>query len=79
MSDVYDNKLPDAHKQQVHGCIVVTGLDRWDFLSYHPDMAHLLVTVERDEYTEKLETALEEFTLKYAEFRKQILPKLKTN
>ena len=76
---VYDNKLPDAHKQQVHGCMVVTGLDRWDFLSYHPDMAHLLVTVERDEYTEKLETALEEFTLKYAEFRKQILHKLKTN
>ena len=75
---VYDNKLPDAHKQQVHGCMVVSGLDRWDFLSYHPDMGHLLVEVHRDEYTEKLAAALEEFTLKYAEFREKILPKLKT-
>lgn len=75
---MYDGVLPDAHKQQCHVSMAMSGLDRWDFLSYHPDMAHLLVTVERDEYTEKVETALEEFTLKYAEFRKQILPKLKT-
>ena len=75
---VYDNKLPDAHKQQVHGCMVVTGLDRWDFLSYHPDMGHLLVEVHRDEYTEKLAEALDEFTVRYAEFREKILPKLKT-
>ena len=76
----YDNKLPDSHKQQVHGCcMVVSGLDRWDFLSYHPDMGHLLVEVHRDEYTEKLEAALEEFTVKYAEFREKILPKLKTS
>ena len=76
---VYDGKLPDAHKQQVHGCMVVSGLDRWDFLSYHPDMGHLLVEVHRDEYTEKLAAALEEFTVKYAEFREKILPKLKTS
>jgi hypothetical protein len=27
----------------------ITGAELWDFLSYHPDMPSLLITVERDQ------------------------------
>ena len=41
--------------QQIQGCMWVTGRKWWDFFSYHPDMPHVLVRVERDEdYIEKL-------------------------
>lgn len=50
--------LPECHKLQVHACMAVTGLDRWDFLSYCPGDAPLLVTVERDEFTDRLEAGL---------------------
>lgn len=43
------NKLPTKYVLQVHGSMWVTGLDKWDFLSYHPDLPHLLITVERDD------------------------------
>ena len=76
---VYENVLPNTYKPQVHFCMAVTGLKRWDFFSYHPAMKHLLVTVEWDDYTDKVVAALEEFTVKYAEFREQVLPKLKTS
>jgi hypothetical protein len=41
--------LPAAYKQQVMGCMWITGADWWDFLSYHPDMPSLLLRVERDQ------------------------------
>lgn len=41
--------LPAAYKQQVMGCMWVSGAPWWDFLSYHPDMPSLLIRVERDE------------------------------
>jgi putative phage-type endonuclease len=44
-----DGKLPVQYKQQVMGCMWVTGADRWDFLAYHPDLPSLLITVERDQ------------------------------
>lgn len=50
--------LPECHRLQVHACLAVTGLDRWDFLSYCPGDAPLLVTVERDEFTDRLEAGL---------------------
>ena len=41
--------------QQIQGCMWVTGRKWWDFFSYHPDMPHVLVRVERNvEYIEKL-------------------------
>ena len=75
---VYENILPNSYKPQVHFCMAVTGLKRWDFLSYHPDMKHLLVEVHWDEYTDKVVAALEDFTVRYADFRENMLPKLKT-
>lgn len=56
-----DNKLPDEHKAQCHGGMIVTGYDTWDFLSHIAGFPPLLITVERDDYTEKLTVALDEF------------------
>jgi len=50
--------LPSEYKYQVHGSMAVTGLDRWDFLSYCPGEAPLLLTVLRDEFTDRLERGL---------------------
>jgi len=46
--------LPDEHKLQVHACLAVTGLPRWDFMAYHPELKPLLITVERDAFTEQV-------------------------
>lgn len=42
-------KLPPEHKAQVQGCMLVTGLDRWDFYSYNEHFEDLHIIVERDE------------------------------
>lgn len=60
-----DNKLPDDHKQQVHGQLVVTGRKYVDFMSYAPGIPPFLIRVEPDEYTDKLRGALEPFWTLY--------------
>lgn len=50
--------LPENHSLQCHAGMAATGLDRWDFLSYCPGETPLLITVERDETTERLEAGL---------------------
>jgi putative phage-type endonuclease len=49
-----EGTLPEEYKFQVHGSMAVTGLDRWDFLSYCPGEASLLIEVRRDAFTEQL-------------------------
>lgn len=44
-----DGKVPTKYYQQVQGCMWVTGRDWWDFMSYHPEMPHLLVRMEKNE------------------------------
>ena len=45
--------------QQIQGCMMVTGREWWDFMTYHPEMPHVLVRVERDEeYIAKLAAEL---------------------
>lgn len=56
--------LPSAYKQQVHGSMVITGLRRWDFVSYCPGYPPLLLAVEWDAYTDKVAEALEQFLVK---------------
>lgn len=41
--------LPQKYYAQVQGSMLVTGLDRWYFFSFHPDFPSLLVEVKRDE------------------------------
>lgn len=58
MRYLLDGELPEEYKLQVHMSMAVTGLSRWDFLSYCPGEAQLLLTIERDEYTDQLESGL---------------------
>lgn len=46
--------LPDEYRPQVHASMAVTGLDRWDFMSFCPGLPSLFLTVERDAYTERM-------------------------
>lgn len=41
--------LPTKYKQQVMGCMWVTGRQWWDFVSYHESMPALIVRVSRDD------------------------------
>ena len=46
--------LPTKYKQQVQGCMWITGREWWDFVSYHETMPALIVRVHRDEEYIKL-------------------------
>lgn len=56
-----DGTLPDEYRCQVHGCLAVTGLPLWHFVSYAPGFPPLHVRVEADEFTTKLRAALGDF------------------
>ena len=59
--------LPTTHFCQVQGSLYVTGFDSWDYISYHPDLAPLIITVKRDEkFISKLASALDIFCLELA-------------
>lgn len=62
-----DGCLPDDYKPQVHGLLIVSGRQWWDFMSYAPGMPPLLVRVEPNEYTDKLRGLLAEFSEMYAD------------
>lgn len=64
---IMDGGLPDEYKQQVHGSMAVTGLSHWHFYSYFPGMKSHHVIVKRDDYTAKVESALNTFVQQYRE------------
>lgn len=64
--------LPMEYKAQVHGHLIVTEAAWCDFLSYAPGLPPLLVRVERDEFTDKLSAALEQFWDRYQTTLKRI-------
>lgn len=66
-------RLPDAYKQQVHGSMFVTGLNRWHFVSYCEGMAPFYLTVEADDYTARLGKTV----LKFEELYKNRMRKVK--
>lgn len=41
-------KIPTTYVPQVQGCIWICERESWDFVSYHPDMPAMLITVHRD-------------------------------
>ena len=67
-----DGTLPDAYKQQCHFTTVITGAPYMYFMSYNPGIKPLLLKVERDDYTEKVEIALELFKKDLTAARKLI-------
>jgi len=68
--------LPSEYKAQVHGGMAVTGLNEWHFYSYFPGMQSLHLVVKRDEYTEKLEEALNKFIVEYRDMRSVLIPQI---
>lgn len=69
--------LPDEHKAQVHGSLIVTGRDWWDFLSYCPGYPRILIRVTPDDYTKKLRGHLDRFLTEYAEARESFQTTMK--
>jgi hypothetical protein len=53
--------LPDDYRAQVHGSLIISGREWWDFVSYAPGLQPILVRVEPDDYTIKLRAAMEAF------------------
>ncbi|MCD8071172.1 MAG: YqaJ viral recombinase family protein [Akkermansiaceae bacterium] len=66
-----DGLLPDKYKAQVHGSLAVTGLKSWYFMSYCPGIRPLILRVERDDYTSKLEEAMIALARQYLAFFNQ--------
>lgn len=69
--------LPEEHKLQVHGSMIVTGLPRWHFFSFFPGMQPLHVVVHRDQTTAKIETVLMQFCDIYQKAYNETVPKLR--
>ena len=68
-----DGKLPADYRRQVQGSLLVTGLERWNFMSYYPGLPPLLVRVERDEtFIGKLRSILKSFTLELDEITEKL-------
>lgn len=65
LADPEAKQVPLDHKQQVHGCLIVTGLPYWDFLAYNRDVKPMLVRTYPDAYTKRLAVALDEFWGRY--------------
>ena len=59
--------LPAFYKPQVHFSMAITGFTQWWFMSYFPGLDPLILTVERDDYTAAIESALATFLEKLAE------------
>ena len=68
--------LLDQYKAQVHGSMAVTGLDQWHFFSYFPGLQPLHLVVTRDDYTAKIEAAIDQFVIEYGAYRQMMTPKL---
>lgn len=65
--------IPSDHLPQVHGSMVVTGLRRWEFAGFFPGVPLFRAYAEWNSYTDKLAAALEEFVIRYAAIRPQVL------
>lgn len=64
-----DGVLPNEYRCQVHGYMIVTGRNWWDFFSYCRNIKPFLLRIERDDFTTKLEAELLKFCAKYNEAR----------
>lgn len=58
-------EVPSEHIMQVLGCLLVTGREWWDFLSYAPPLPNLLVRVERGSRIDMLREYLNKFWEEY--------------
>jgi len=64
---VIDGQLPAKYRPQVHFSMAITGIRTWYFMSYFPadGIKQLIVPVEWDEYTDKMQAAAMAFAKEY--------------
>lgn len=65
VGNVLRGVLPPDYKVQVHGSMAVCGADSWHFWEYVRGWKPLHIVVLRDEFTMKVERALETFVAMY--------------
>lgn len=54
-----EDRCPPEYYAQVQGCMLVTDRSQWKFMSYHPDLKPLIITVKRDQdFIDKLKESL---------------------
>jgi len=79
---VMEGVLPDSYKLQIHWSMAVTGLRIWHFMSYFPELEPLLLTVQWDDFTDKVRAAQDDFVRAYAAeitaVRSKLIPKKQT-
>ena len=62
------DKTPTTYFAQVQGCMWLCEREQWDFVSYHPDMPKLHITVARDSrFIATLESLVDELLTKKQE------------
>lgn len=64
--------LPDEHRLQVHASLAASGLDRWDFWAWHPELIPLHVIVQRDDFTEQVLAGLLKLSDDYMEAKAKV-------
>ena len=67
-------KLPTDYYQQVHGSLLITGREWWDFCSYYPGIKPLIVRVYPDE---KFLASLESELICFCEELSEVVEKIK--
>lgn len=65
--------LPDEHKAQVHGSMLICERDEWWFMSYCPGIRPLYVHVRRDAFTDRLGAVLDQFCDRLDELKAEVL------
>ncbi len=75
---MYKPEVPMKYRPQPQFSLWVTGLDTWEWLSYHPDLDSVIIPVRRDEaYIRILEAAVNTFTAELLR-RLQVLTKARS-
>ena len=67
-----DGRLPLAHKCQVHGELIVTGLPFAEFFSYSSGCPNIRIKVVPNSFTLKMREAMERFWELYLECQKKV-------
>jgi hypothetical protein len=66
--------VPDEHRVQLHGEMLLTGADCCHFVAYsdNPYLENVYLRVERDEFTDKLQAALNQFCDRLDQLRREL-------
>lgn len=74
IKSLIEHRLPLQYLPQVQGSLFITGLEFWDWHSFHPDMPSVIIRVYRDEtWIRKLESALDAFIGEMLERRVELI------